>query len=59
MNITTNNDKNLMFFNDFEKSMVGFLTKINLDILSDVKNIHINGTFKSCPKYFTHILFLN
>jgi hypothetical protein len=55
MNIITNNDENFMFLNDFEKSIVGFSTKISLNVLCDVKKIYINGTFKSCPKYFTQI----
>lgn len=44
-----------MFFNDFENSIKGFSTKINLDVLCDVKNVYIDETFKSCPKYLTNI----
>jgi len=59
MNIITNNDENFMFLNDFENSIIGFSTKINLDVLCDVKNIYIDGTFKSCPKYFTQIFTIH
>lgn len=55
MNIITNNDEKFMFLNDLENSFLGFSKKINLDVLCDVKKIYIDGTFKSCPKYFKHI----
>ena len=41
MNIMTNKDENFIFLNDFENSIVGFSTKINLDVLCDVKDIYI------------------
>jgi len=59
MNIITNNDENFMFLNDFKKSLVGFLMKINLDVLYDVKKIYLDRTFKNCAKYFTHIFTIH
>jgi len=59
MNIITNNDENFMFLNDFKKSIVGFSTKINLDVLCDIKKYILDGTFKNCPKYFNQIFTIH
>jgi hypothetical protein len=51
MNIITNKDENLMFLNDFKNSIVGFSTKIYLDVLCDVSQNIIRGADNFRPFY--------
>lgn len=58
MDLTTNTGENFLFLNDLRNNIIGFSTNTNLIALSSVNRIYIDGTFKSCPKYFTHNSYL-
>ena len=52
-NIQTNRDENFLLVNDNENNIIIFSTITNLNFLSEVDTIFVDGTFKSCPKLFT------
>lgn len=38
--------------NDCNNGIIGFSTKSNLEVLCEISTIFVDGTFRSCPKYF-------
>ncbi|KAF0702548.1 FLYWCH-type domain-containing protein [Aphis craccivora] len=45
--------------NDHDNNIIGFSTHSNLTVLCDSNTIYIDGTFKSCPKYFLQIFTIH
>uniref|UniRef100_A0A2S2P4T0 MULE transposase domain-containing protein n=1 Tax=Schizaphis graminum TaxID=13262 RepID=A0A2S2P4T0_SCHGA len=59
MNITTNKDENFLFCNDLIDNIIGFSTDTNLKALCDVTKVYMDGTFKSCTKYFLQLFTIH
>lgn len=55
LEVKTNSDENFVFVNDSRNKMLGFSCKRNLEVLCRATNVYVDGTFKSCPKYFYQI----
>lgn len=55
MNYTTNIDENFVLVNSKESGVIGFSTDSNLKVLCAVSKIYVDGTFKSCPKFFSQV----
>jgi len=50
--VITNHEEDFKFINDWETNIVIFTFSHNLEILSKIKTVFVDGTFKSCPKLF-------
>jgi len=59
MEILTNTGKHFMIINDIHTSIIIFSTTTNLKTLCDTDNIYVDGTFKSCPKFFHQIFTIH
>ena len=59
INIATNKGENFLFINDKVKKIIGFSTETNFKILCGCNKIYMDGTFRSCPKYFTQIFTIH
>lgn len=59
MNITTNKDEQFLFCNNLVDNIIGFSTETNLKALCDVTKIYMDGTFKSCTKYFLQLFTIH
>lgn len=57
MNYTTNDNEQFIFVNKSVSSIIGFSTERNLNVLCDVTDIYMDGTFNVCPKYFTQLFY--
>jgi hypothetical protein len=54
--VQTISKEQFLLVNDSEKNIVMFYCKTNLQFLSPIDVLHVDGTFKSAPKFF-HELF--
>lgn len=52
MDIKTNANEDFVIVNDLQSKILGFSTKKNLEALCRSDTVYVDGTFKSCPKYF-------
>ncbi|KAE9533104.1 hypothetical protein AGLY_009532 [Aphis glycines] len=59
MNITTNKDEQFLFCNNLVDNIIGFSTETNLKALCDVTKVYMDGTFKSCTKYFLQLFTIH
>lgn len=59
MEILTNTGEPFMIINDIHTSIIIFSTVTNLKTLCDTDNIYVDGTFKSCPKFFHQIFTIH
>ena len=57
--IKTNTDEPFLMVNDHDNNIIGFSTTSNLMVLCDTNTIYVDGTFKSCPKYFLQIFTIH
>jgi len=57
--IKTNKLENFLLVNDKPNGIVGFSTISNLEVLCKVQHIYIDGTFKSCPKFFMQVFTIH
>jgi len=51
-NVKTNRDKDLLFINTYEESIVAFTIHANLKYLSECEILFAYSTIKNCPKMF-------
>lgn len=58
LDIRTNKDENFLLVNDKEANIIIFSTTSNLELLCKSEKIFVDGTFKSCPKFFYQIFTL-
>lgn len=59
MEIVTNTGEDFLMMNDPEKGLVCFSTMTNLKILCETPKLYVDGTFKSCPKFFKQIFTIH
>lgn len=50
--LLTNKNENFLFINDVENSIVVFTCETNINILTEMDQLYMDGTFSFCPKYF-------
>lgn len=55
MNIQTNKFEDFLQINDIEKGMIMYTCQKNLECLSDVSELFMDGTYKCCPKFFQQL----
>ena len=51
--------KDFLMMNDPEKELVCLSTMTNLKILCEMPKLYVDGTFKSCPKFFKQIFTIH
>lgn len=51
-NSITNRGEHFLFINSAETNVIVFSCDRNLNVLSQMKTVFINDTFKSCPEHF-------
>ncbi|KAL4152805.1 hypothetical protein QTP88_000638 [Uroleucon formosanum] len=56
---TTNDNEQFIFVNNSVSSIIGFSTERNLNVLCDVTDIYMDGTFNVCPKFFTQLFTIH
>lgn len=59
MDLRTNQEESFLILNDMENGIIGFSTASNLARLCSAESIYVDGTFKSCPKFFYQIFTLH
>uniref|UniRef100_A0A2S2Q223 MULE transposase domain-containing protein n=1 Tax=Sipha flava TaxID=143950 RepID=A0A2S2Q223_9HEMI len=59
MNITTNRGEQFLFCNNLVDNIISFSTETNLKALCDVTKVYMDGTFKSCTKYFLQLFTIH
>lgn len=59
MNIKTNLGENFILVNDEVNKIIGFSTDRNLRVLCEVQQIFVDGTFKSCPNFYTQLFTIH
>jgi len=52
MTLVTNKNESFLLVNDCNNGIIGFSTKSNLEVFCEISTIFVDGTFRSCPKYF-------
>uniref|UniRef100_A0A8D8RSN6 FLYWCH-type domain-containing protein n=1 Tax=Cacopsylla melanoneura TaxID=428564 RepID=A0A8D8RSN6_9HEMI len=58
MDIQTNTGEFFLFVNDEETKIIMFSTVSNLQLLCDSQRVFMDGTFKSCPKFYFQVFTL-
>lgn len=59
MTIETNTGEKFLLVNDDVNKMIGFSSASNLNVLCQVKQIYVDGTFKSCPNHYTQLFIVH
>lgn len=59
MSIVTNTGESFLLINNSQKELICFSCIRNLNVLCETQKLYVDGTFKSCPKYFTQIFTLH
>ena len=57
--VQTSSKEQFLLVNDSEKNIVMFSCKTNLQFLSSIDVLYVDGTFKSAPKYFHQLLTIH
>lgn len=57
--IESNEDENMLLFNDRNSNIVIFSTKKNLNYLTKCKTVFMDGTFSYCAKFFTQMFTMH
>lgn len=57
--IKTNKDEYFLLVNNNETNILGFSTLSNLKIVCSLDSIFVDGTFKSCPKFYCQLFTIH
>ncbi|KAK7576516.1 hypothetical protein V9T40_012802 [Parthenolecanium corni] len=59
MTIETNTGEKFLLVNDDVNKIIGFSSASNLNVLCQVQQIYVDGTFKSCPNHYTQLFIVH